>query len=437
MASFEKMLYDQGQLLQVFGKALRLDAAGQSKTIAQQAIYDIAAYIRDNLSDNVERGGFFSAEDADSLPTADADTKREGAFAVWTWKEINDILSSPLHAALFISHYGVREEGNVPVEYDHHGELRHQNVLMEQRAVEETAALFHISPEEGVARLQACLNALRIARRQRPKPLLDDKILVSWNALAISGFCQAYMATLDASLLAMAQTTADFIRKEMVVDGQLQRVYRGGPALLPAMAVDYAYLIRALLDLWTVTLQRQHLDWALVLQQQAVTLFWDHQTAGFFSTAATAADLLLRLKDLHDGAEPAVNSVMAGNLLQLHLITNDANFRSMLDSLTSVFASDLKSAPFARPAFLGVLVEDLMVQTKVTFLLPAFMRDDPMRHPEVVRFKAVADELPSKVFAVEASEADHVQVVVCRGNVCLAPAASPAELKRLLQANNG
>lgn len=429
---FEKMLYDQGQLLGVYGEALKLDASEESKKMYRLAIDDISSYVRNCLRD-AECGGLFCAEDADSYPTTDADKKLEGAFAVWMAQEINAILP-PFEAALFKSHYGVEEEGNVPRQYDHHGELVRKNVLMAQRSVEETASLFQIDGGECERKLQKGLEALASVRSLRPKPHLDDKILVSWNALAMSGLCKAYEATQDAALLGMAEATAGFIRREMMREGQLRRVFRNGPSSIPAMAVDYAFLTRACLDLWSVSLKGTYLEWGLQLQKTANDLFWDHESAGFFSTRADAADIQLRLKDIQDGAEPSVNSVMASNLLHLHLITGDDTLKMMLDRMKSVFAKEVDGAPFARPAFLSTLVEELLDMTKVSFVVPAGMKEEPLKHDTVAAMKAIVDRRTAKVFTVEARDdaEEMIQVVLCKNHVCQAPVSSPAELQKLI-----
>jgi uncharacterized protein YyaL (SSP411 family) len=256
---------------------------------------DIIGYIRTNLRH--PEGGFYCAEDADSLPLEEATFKLEGAFAVWTFQKIQDTLPDGV-AKVFNSHYGVTEKGNVPAGLDHHGELHNQNVLIEQRSVSETAELFDQSIEQCQQILMQAKEALAAVRTLRPRPHLDDKILVAWNALAISGLCSAYSVTADSSTLMLAEQAAKFIKTNMVTgDNCLIRSYRNGPSTINGFAADYVFLTSALLDLWNCTLKPQYLEWAVQMQSKCDSLFWDDEHYGYFSSPKNAQDIRLRLKD--------------------------------------------------------------------------------------------------------------------------------------------
>ncbi|CAI8035529.1 Spermatogenesis-associated protein 20 [Geodia barretti] len=189
---FEKMLYDQAQLACVYLDAYQITHEEIFASVAR----DILLYVSRDLTD--EEGGFYAAEDADSFPLASSEQKKEGAFCVWTEGEISSLLSSPLPSSsltvadLFCHHYGVKSGGNVPSHKDPHGELSGQNVLIVRGSVEETANHFQLSVPVTVELLSKARDQLAQARRDRPKPLRDNKLVTSWNGLAISAFARGY-----------------------------------------------------------------------------------------------------------------------------------------------------------------------------------------------------------------------------------------------------
>ncbi|PJF16473.1 hypothetical protein PSACC_03668 [Paramicrosporidium saccamoebae] len=413
------MLYDQGQLLAAFAEAARLNPGNREYL---DAVEDIITYIRTNLRH--PEGGFYCAEDADSLPVEEAKLKLEGAFAVWTFQEIQDSLPDDV-AKVFNSHYGVEEKGNVPTGLDHHGELRNQNVLIEQRSVKETAELFRLSFQECHRMLAQAKETLAAVRALRPRPHLDDKILVAWNALAISGLCSAYSVTANPSTLLLAEQAANFIKANMVAeDNCLVRSYRNGPSTISGFAADYVFLTSALLDLWNCTLKPQYLEWAVQVQAKCDTLFWDDENYGYFSSPKNAQDIQLRLKD-------SVNSVAAMNLLRLDLIVEDKGYRSKFAQLLSSLSNEMKDAPDARPSLLAALIFDMALPRKLTFLIPAQFTNDPLSNENIMSLKKACGQGPFQVFAVQ--ESGKTEVQVCRGTTCQKPVGTCEELKEILK----
>ena len=337
---FEKMLYDQAQLVHAY-----LDA-GQASGDPQYA--DVAAdtlrYVHRDLTDPA--GGFYSAEDADSVPPEHAgDTaahRMEGAFYLWSDAEVRRILDDD--AEPFCLRYGIEPGGNAPV--DPQGEFTGKNLLYVARSLEDIAD----STGRPLAQLQANLAAARQTlfevRRGRPRPHLDDKVLTAWNGLMIGGFAKAGRVFGDASFVADAARAAGFIRAHLwnARDQTLLRRYRLGAAAVPGFAEDYAFLAAGLLELFQATGDPAWLAWTLALHRRLDDLFSDAEDGAWFSTTGADDSVLLRLKEQHDGAEPSVTSVAACSLLALAHLTGDDAMRRRAEAALGAFRPHLGRA---------------------------------------------------------------------------------------------
>jgi uncharacterized protein YyaL (SSP411 family) len=318
---FEKMLYDQAQLVVAYVEAAQLTGDAFFADVA----IDTLDYVRTDLTD--EGGGFFSAEDADSVPPEDAGStgprKMEGAFYIWREQEIRDVLGAD--AEVFIARYGIRPDGNAP--FDPQAEFVHKNLLYTARPIEEIAATTGMSAVEVEASLRRGREALRARRGTRPRPHLDDKVLTAWNGLMIAAFARA-ARVLDggARFLDDARRAAEFVHAKLwdPASGVLLRRYRRGEAGVEGYAEDYAYLVFGLLELFQADGDPRWLEWARALQGRQNELFWDPVEGGWFSTTGRDESVLLRLKEDYDGAEPAASSVSVLNLLTLAHLSLDA-----------------------------------------------------------------------------------------------------------------
>jgi uncharacterized protein YyaL (SSP411 family) len=357
---FEKMLYDQAQLLPVY-----LDAYLATKRPEMlEAVHDIATYLTTPPM-QAESGGFFSSEDADSLYRPSDKEKREGAFYVWTLKEFQEILGDR-DAEILARYYNVRDEGNVAPEHDAHDELINQNVLaINNNTPTDVAKQFALSEDELQSILRSGRQKLLDHRnKERPRPALDDKIVVSWNGLAIGALARtaAAISSQDPSrssqYLAAAEKAAHFIQKELYnpTSKTLTRVYREGPGDAPGFADDYAYLISGLIDLYEATFNPSNLQWADELQQTQLSMFWDKQHLGFFSTPENQTDLIMRLKDGMDNAEPGTNGVSARNLDRLGALLEDAEYVKKARDTVSAFEAEIMQHPFLFPSMLDAVV---------------------------------------------------------------------------------
>jgi uncharacterized protein YyaL (SSP411 family) len=319
---FEKMLYDQAQLVLAYVEAAQLTG---DDFFADVAI-DTLDYVRTDLTDAA--GGFYSAEDADSIPPEQTGephphpstplraSKMEGAFYIWREDEIREVLGPD--AEVFIARYGVRPDGNAPFDPQH--EFIHKNLLYTARPIEEIAATTGLSVEDVEASLRRSRDALRARRSTRPRPHLDDKVLTAWNGLMMAAFARAARVLDDgARFLSHAQRAAKFVEEKLrdQTTGRLLRRYRKGEAGVDGYAEDYAYFIFGLLELFQADGNPQWLYLAHSLQTRQNELFWDPADGGWFSTTGQDESVLLRLKEDYDGAEPAASSISVLNLLTL------------------------------------------------------------------------------------------------------------------------
>src|SRR5262245_27404909 len=327
---FEKMLYDQAQLVLANLEAAQISGEELYGTVAE----DTLEYVRRDLT--APDGAFYSAEDADSLsPQADGAAsghtpeKREGAFYVWTAGELDRLLGDD--APVVRRRFGVEDRGNALS--DPQGEFEGQNIFYVAQSIDDVAVRTGTSVDEVMAALVRGRAALFRARSARPRPHLDDKVLAAWNGLMIAAFARAARVLVDNPRRDEWRTTAErsagWVREHLWIPGEqrLLRRFRGGDAAIDAFCEDYAYLVSGLIELFEATGEVGWLDWALELNAVQATRFFDERDGGWFSTSGDDRSVLLRLKEDYDGAEPAAASVTVGNLLALGHLVGDETLR--------------------------------------------------------------------------------------------------------------
>ena len=347
---FEKMLYDQAQLVLAYAEAAQVTG---DRFYAEVAI-DTLDYVRRDLT--APGGGFFSAEDADSVPPEHAHEKHphktEGSFYIWRDDEIEQILGD--NAAVFRARYGILPNGNAPA--DPQGEFTHKNLLYTARSIEDVASITGRSLDGVTDALQTARGLLMTRRAARPRPHLDDKVLTAWNGLMIAAFARAARTLVGAAgYLQDAQRAARFVHDRLwqPSTGTLLRRYRDGSAGVDAYAEDYAYLVFGLLELFQADGDPTWLEWAMTLQTRQDELFWDANDGGWFSTTGKDESVLLRLKEDYDGAEPAASSVSVMNLLTLsHLVES---FSEKIEPTLGIFSSRVSQSGRVVPMLLAAL----------------------------------------------------------------------------------
>jgi uncharacterized protein YyaL (SSP411 family) len=326
---FEKMLYDQAQLVLAYLEAAQATGDDFHAAVAEDTI----AYVRRDMTH--PDGGFYSAEDADSVPPEHAAApdahKSEGAFYIWTDAEIAAVLGDDADVAR--RRFGIEPDGNAP--HDPQGEFTGKNLLYTAQSIEDVARRSRRGADEVMAALARIRDRLFAARAVRPRPHLDDKILTAWNGLMIAAVSRAARVLegrpLVPEYLKSAQRAAAFIRQRLWTESGLLRRFRDGDAAIPAYAEDYAYLIWGLLELFQAGGGSEWLEWALALQRQQDDRFWDAAEGGWFGTTGDDPSVLLRLKEDYDGAEPAASSVAALNALKIAHLTGDNSLREKVE----------------------------------------------------------------------------------------------------------
>ena len=348
---FEKMLYDQAQLSMAYLEAAQAAGDPSFATVAD----DTLEYVRRALSH--ADGGFYSAEDADSVPPEQAGRrdaiKTEGAFYVWSQSEINRLFGVDAEVVRF--RYGIEAAGNAP--HDPHNEFTNVNLLYEAHGVEDVARLSGRSVEAVTAVLDGARGRLFEARCGRPRPHLDDKVLAGWNGLMIAAFARAARVTpLDDPRSAAAQETATRAARflhDRLWDGNrrvLLRRFRDGRADIDAYSEDYACVVWGLLELFQASGDPVWLDWARELQATQNRLFWDAEGGGWFSTTGDDPTVMLRIKEEYDGAEPSAGSVAVWNLLALAHLSGGDEAREHADRVERTLRRMAPSAEVARVA---------------------------------------------------------------------------------------
>ncbi len=351
---FEKMLYDQAQLVLAYLDAAQVSGDAFFLEVAE----DTLRYVMREMTD--EAGGFFSAEDADSVPperAGDAHAhKSEGAFYLWTAEEVDRLLGDD--APVVKRRFGIEPGGNAPS--DPQQEFTGKNLLYVAQDVDEIGAATGLTRDEVTDAIGRARLRMFRARLGRPRPHLDDKVLTAWNGLTIAAFARAARlirgqsghgrgATQPYAEVAVRAATFLFDRMWNEETRTLLRRYRGGHAEIEAYAEDYAYLIFGLLELFQTTADPRWFVWAVNLQERQDELFWDERAGGWFSTTGTDPTVLLRMKEDYDGAEPSPSSVAVLNLQILAHLVERQGWTEKIERTLQLFSVRLEQMGRAVP----------------------------------------------------------------------------------------
>ena len=447
---FEKMLYDQAQLASAYLDAFQI---GQDRQYADVA-RDILDYVARDMTS--KEGGFFSAEDADSLFEHGKPEHGEGAFYVWTEKQIDDALGAD--AAVCKFHFGVQPHGNAPEGSDPQDEFRGKNILIQRHTLAETAKHFKKSDDEIRQSLMRSREKLLTIRNKRPRPHLDDKIIAAWNGLMISAYARGAQVLDEPRYLENATRAAKFLRANLYDDKSklLFRNYRESRSDVEGFADDYAFVIQGLLDLYEVSFDVEWLKFAIELQGMQDDLFYDEKNGGYFSTSGKDKSVVLRMKDDNDSAEPAASSIAALNLLRLAQFRDDKKLDERARKTIGAFAPTLSHFASAMPQMLVALEYSLAKPRQIVIA----GRIDPLkdgfaaannnatktllaelhRHFLPNKILILADGGDGQKFFAEKNEAigamtpidSKPAAYVCENFICKAPVTDPRELEKVL-----
>jgi len=391
-------------------------------------------------------GGFFSAEDADSLFEQGKPEHGEGVFYVWTEKQIDAALGDD--SALFKFHYGVQAHGNAPEGSDPQDEFRGKNILIERHTIVETAKHFKKTEDEVRQSLGGSREKLLSLRNKRPRPHLDDKIIAAWNGLMISAYARGAQVLDEPRYLESATRAAKFLRANLYDDKSkfLFRNYRESRSDIEAFADDYAFVIQGLLDLYEASFDVEWLKFALRLQETQDRLFFDEENGGYFSTSGKDKSVVLRMKDDNDSAEPAASSIAALNLLRLAQLRDDKKLEERARKTINAFGPTLSHFASAMPQMLVALdyslakPRQIVIAGKSNDEQTQALLKEVQRHflPNKILILADGDE-GQKFFSQKNEAIGAMSLVdgkpaayVCENFTCKAPVTDPKALGVLL-----
>ncbi|KAF4963369.1 hypothetical protein FSARC_8619 [Fusarium sarcochroum] len=361
--NFEKLVTDNAQLLSLYLDAWKA-SGGSEQSEFLDAIIELAEYLTTSPI-ALPEGGFASSEAADSYYRQGDKEKREGAYYVWTRREFDSVLDeidshiSPILAA----YWNVNEDGNVVEEKDPNDDFIDQNILRVKTTIEQLSVHFSTPVDKIREYIEVGKAALRRRREQdRVRPDLDDKIVVGWNGLVISALSKAASAlkTLrpeqSSKYRSAVEKAAVFIREKLWDNNEkvLFRIWSGGRGNI-AFADDYAYLTQGLLDLFELTENQAYLEFADVLQQTQISLFYDADGA-FFTTQANSPHTILRLKDGMDTSLPSTNAVSVSNLFRFADLLSDEDLAVKARQTINAFEVEVVQHPWLFPGLLAGVV---------------------------------------------------------------------------------
>jgi uncharacterized protein YyaL (SSP411 family) len=452
---FEKMLYDQAQLVLALLEAWQLSGDAFFAQVAE----DTLRYVERDLT--APEGGFYSAEDADSVPRSEAGRAdahpTEGAFYIWTRDEIVKVLGPD--SAAWERRFGVQPGGNAP--FDPQGEFGNHNLFYTARTIADVATDTGLTPAAVGESLARARQRLFEARGERPRPLRDDKVLTAWNGLMIAACARAArVLSVPGSLgegqpptgarhLAAAQRAAAFARTTLwdPATGRLHRRYAAGAAGIDGFAEDYACLAWGALELFQADGDPAWLAWARTLHATLDRLFAAPDDAGWFATTGEDPSVLLRQVEEYDGAEPAATSVAVMNLLTLARLTGEAAYQVKAENVLRAWGGRLRRQPRVAPFMLTALATALLPAAEVAIVDAADpAAAQPLRDVVLRRFlpsTVVVPVTPTHAAALAREIAWVAPLLtqygapaafLCRDFVCERPTSDPTALAAMVDA---
>ena len=424
---FEKMLYDNAQLLPLYLSMYQMTQDPFYARIARETW----TYLKREMLHS--EGGFYATQDADS-------EGEEGKFFVWTKAEVDALLGAD--ARLFCRYYDINETGN----WEHGNNIPHLTVSMNQ-----LATMFNQEPDAVEASINASRAKLFAVRENRVKPFRDDKILTAWNGLMLSGLVQVYTVLGDTEALEAAQHTIGFLQQHMWRDGRLLRSYKDGQAKLNGYLDDYAFLAAALLDAFEATLNREYFQWAETLTRTMLDEFWDDEQGGFFFTGKSHESLIDRTKSAFDQAIPSGNAVATKTLLRLYHYTGQNDYLQRAERVLNLFAQSMERQPFGLGAMFNALdfylrkPQEIVVvgdpdaadtQALLQTIHAQYLPNRILVQLDPQRLDADLDSLPllREIMAGKTQVEGKATVYVCHNFACSLPMTTADELARYLAA---
>ncbi len=409
---FEKMLYDNGQLVSLYSKAFQLSKNEEYKRV----VYQTLEFIDRELSS--PEGAFYSSLDADS-------EGEEGKFYVWDKKELDDLLGED--TKLYCDYYQVHSQGNWE-----HG----KNILHRGEKEEQIASKYNLSPNQLTDKIAKLNKIVLKEREKRIRPGLDDKILASWNGLMLKGYVDAYRAFDDSIFLKKALQNANFLAGKMIEkDFRIWRNYKNEKTSINGFLDDYAFVIDAFIALYQTTFDEKWINLAKNLTDYAIAHFMDEQSGMFFYTSDLDPKLIARKMELHDNVIPGSNSAMAKNLYYLGHIFYDDNYINMASQMLHNIKNDIKRSG-AYYSNWGILLAHFVHGVKEVAIVGV----------EALNYRKKLDMnyLPQCIFAGNSTQSqlpilqDRMQdgkttIYICENRVCKLPVNMVEEAMKMIE----
>ncbi len=409
---FEKMLYDNALLLSALSEALQL--TGDEKF--RKTIYGIFNFLLREMKHDA--GGFYAALDADSEGV-------EGLFYIWSYDEIEQLLGED--AAIYASYYNIKKEGNIPPE---HKAWKEKNILHHDFTSNDADA------DEAVLSviIDKCNNVLLQARSERIRPQTDDKILLGWNALLITAFCKCYAATADENFLKEARSLFEFIESSFKKDEFLYgHSFTKGKLKHPAYLEDHAYYLQAMIYLSEATTDQKYIDRADQILKYVIDHFSDEEVIQFYFTNKKQQDIIIRKKEIFDGATPSPNAVMAENLFYLGLLRAEENLTERAGKMLAILKHAFVKYPGSFSNWARIYQLQAVGINEILVSGPDL---------QAVTIKILQKYLPNKIltavnnarklnFIARKEQNEEMNIYICRNKTCKAPVSSVSEIDLL------
>ncbi len=415
---FEKMLYDNGQILEYL---TNLWSNGGQQPAIQRAIAGTVKWLQREMTN--PQGYFYAAQDADNFTTAEEIEPEEGDFYVWSYAELESILNESELAELQ-QEFTVAPQGN----------FEGKNVLQRlgsdllssnlEQALNKLFTIRYGKPATEIATFPPAKNNQEAKTKDwlgRIPPVTDTKAIAAWNSLAISGLARAYAVFKEQSYLDLATDAVQFILQNQWLEGRLQRLNYDGLATVPAQSEDYAFLIKALLDLQAACPDDpQWLEHAIRIQNEFDELLWSIEVGGYYNNSTDAGnELLIRERSYMDNATPSANGIAIANLVRLSLLTDNLKYLEQAKRGLQAFSSVMEKSPTACPSLFTAL--------------DWFLHGTSVKS-SIDNIKQLGSHyLPTTVFRVEAELPKDSVALVCQSSSCLEPATNIEQVLEQIQ----
>jgi uncharacterized protein YyaL (SSP411 family) len=405
---FEKMLYDNGQLVSLYAKAFQVSG----DEFFKEKITETIAWLEAEMLQ--EEGGFFAAQDADSEGV-------EGKFYTWTSEELEAILAEDMR--WFVKLYNIKFQGNWEEEV---------NILFQTKPYHELAAEDGLSEKAYINRLNRIKTKLLTVRNKRIYPGLDDKVLSGWNGLMLDGLVQAFLFTGDQNALKLAVNNGEFLIDKMYKDGVLYRSYKNGKAYTPGFLEDYAAVIRGFISLYTATLDQKWLLTAKEMTEIVLEQFYDETDGFFFFNNPTAEKLIANKKELFDNVIPASNSMMARNLQDLGLYFYEDMYLEISEKMLGAMKKLINTEPGFLCNWASLYLSTLVPKAEIAIVGKGAeakakeMQSSNSSNFVIAASETVAENIPLLEYKTTDSEGNAL-IYVCFNKACQKPVSEVAD----------